>query len=111
MVREILRVLVDRLPLAIGRVPSLRQAEPCLRRIITFGNRSYGTADDVQPAGWYVALNPKHTPMTRPPQLEMSGARIAGTAALELQINGGLRALATMCIGVGQGIAVAIERV
>ncbi|WP_193337356.1 3-oxoadipyl-CoA thiolase [Devosia beringensis] len=43
--------------------------------------------------------------------LGMSGARIAGTAALELSLGGGRLALATMCIGVGQGIAVALERV
>ena len=43
--------------------------------------------------------------------LGMSGARIAGTAALELSLTGGRYALATMCIGVGQGIAVALERV
>jgi acetyl-CoA acyltransferase len=41
--------------------------------------------------------------------LGMSGARITGTAALELKLNGGRMALATMCIGVGQGIAIAIE--
>lgn len=43
--------------------------------------------------------------------LGMSGARIAGTAALELSLTGRRYALATMCIGVGQGIAVALERV
>ena len=43
--------------------------------------------------------------------LGMSGARITGTAALELATTGGKRALSTMCIGVGQGIAVALERV
>jgi acetyl-CoA acyltransferase len=43
--------------------------------------------------------------------LGMSGARITGTAALELAATGGKRALSTMCIGVGQGIAVALERV
>ena len=43
--------------------------------------------------------------------LGMSGARIAGTAALELVETGGKRAISTMCIGVGQGIAVALERV
>ena len=42
--------------------------------------------------------------------LGMSGARIAGTAALELKERGAKLALATMCIGVGQGIAVALER-
>jgi acetyl-CoA acyltransferase len=43
--------------------------------------------------------------------LGMSGARISGTAALELRETGGRYAVATMCIGVGQGIAVALERV
>jgi 3-oxoadipyl-CoA thiolase len=43
--------------------------------------------------------------------LGMSGARITGTAALELKATGGRYALSTMCIGVGQGIAIALERV
>ncbi|WEX90257.1 3-oxoadipyl-CoA thiolase [Sinorhizobium garamanticum] len=43
--------------------------------------------------------------------LGMSGARITGTAALELAETGGRYSLSTMCIGVGQGIAVALERV
>ncbi|MGN6548687.1 MAG: 3-oxoadipyl-CoA thiolase [Pararhizobium sp.] len=42
--------------------------------------------------------------------LGMSGARITGTAALELSLRKARYALATMCIGVGQGIAVALER-
>jgi acetyl-CoA acyltransferase len=41
----------------------------------------------------------------------MSGARITGTAALQLRETGARYALATMCIGVGQGIAMALERV
>jgi 3-oxoadipyl-CoA thiolase len=43
--------------------------------------------------------------------LGMSGARITGTAALELSLTGQRRALATMCVGVGQGIAIGLERV
>jgi acetyl-CoA acyltransferase len=43
--------------------------------------------------------------------LGMSGARITGTAALELAATGGRYAVATMCIGVGQGISIALERV
>ncbi len=43
--------------------------------------------------------------------LGMSGARIALTAIHQMQRTGGTRALATMCIGVGQGIAAAFERV
>ena len=67
--------------------------------------RDLGIADDaehVNPNGGAIALG--HP-------LGMSGARISGTAALELQLRGGRLALATMCIGVGQGIAVALERV
>ena len=43
--------------------------------------------------------------------LGMSGARITGTAAMELAQSGGRYSLSTMCIGVGQGIAIALERV
>ena len=43
--------------------------------------------------------------------LGMSGARLVTTAAYELQRQGGRYALCTMCIGVGQGIALIIERV
>ena len=66
--------------------------------------RDLGIADDdarVNPNGGAIALG--HP-------LGMSGARITGTAALELKLNGGRRALSTMCIGVGQGIAIALER-
>ncbi|WEJ59174.1 3-oxoadipyl-CoA thiolase [Devosia sp. FJ2-5-3] len=67
--------------------------------------RDLGIAEDdprVNPNGGAIALG--HP-------LGMSGARITGTAALELALGGGKRALATMCIGVGQGIAVGLERV
>ena len=40
----------------------------------------------------------------------MSGARIAGAAALELNRRDARYALATMCVGVGQGVAMAFER-
>ncbi|HCZ00787.1 MAG: 3-oxoadipyl-CoA thiolase [Rhodobacterales bacterium RIFCSPHIGHO2_02_FULL_62_130] len=67
--------------------------------------RDLGIADDdarVNPNGGAIALG--HP-------LGMSGARITGTAALQLQLGGGKRSLSTMCIGVGQGIAIALERV
>ncbi|WP_297107505.1 3-oxoadipyl-CoA thiolase [uncultured Devosia sp.] len=67
--------------------------------------RDLGIAEDdarVNPNGGAIALG--HP-------LGMSGARITGTAALELALTGKGRALATMCIGVGQGIAIALERV
>ena len=59
-------------------------------------------AEHVNPNGGAIALG--HP-------LGMSGARIVGTAARELARRGGARALATMCVGVGQGIALAMERV
>ena len=43
--------------------------------------------------------------------LGMSGARIILSAARELEATGTQRALCTMCVGVGQGAAVIIERV
>jgi len=67
--------------------------------------RQLGVADDdgrVNPNGGAIALG--HP-------LGMSGARITGSAALEMKLNGGKRALATMCIGVGQGIAIALDAV
>ena len=67
--------------------------------------RGLGLADDdvrVNPNGGAIALG--HP-------LGMSGARIVGSAALELQATGGRYGLATMCVGVGQGAAVLIERV
>ena len=41
----------------------------------------------------------------------MSGGRLVATDAYELKRRGGRYALCTMCIGVGQGIAMVIERV
>jgi acetyl-CoA acetyltransferase family protein len=67
--------------------------------------RQLGIPDDdprVNPNGGAIALG--HP-------LGMSGARLALTATEELRRNGGRLALATMCIGVGQGIALALEKV
>lgn len=57
-------------------------------------------AEHVNPNGGAIALG--HP-------LGMSGARITGTAALELRLRSKKRALATMCVGVGQGISIALE--
>ncbi|MCA1751446.1 MAG: 3-oxoadipyl-CoA thiolase, partial [Flavobacteriales bacterium] len=43
--------------------------------------------------------------------LGMSGARITGTLALEMQARKAHKGIATMCIGVGQGISIALELV
>ncbi|MDD2729473.1 3-oxoadipyl-CoA thiolase [Malikia sp.] len=67
--------------------------------------RDLGLADDearVNPNGGAIAMG--HP-------LGMSGARLVTTAAYELRRRNGRYALCTMCIGVGQGIALVIERV
>jgi 3-oxoadipyl-CoA thiolase len=67
--------------------------------------RDLGLADDaaqVNPNGGAIALG--HP-------LGMSGARLVLTALHQLEKSGGKRGLATMCVGVGQGLALAIERV
>ncbi len=67
--------------------------------------RQLGVADDaehVNPNGGAIALG--HP-------LGMSGARLVTTASYELRRRSGRYALCTMCIGVGQGIAMIIERV
>jgi acetyl-CoA acyltransferase len=67
--------------------------------------RALGLPDDaehVNPNGGAIALG--HP-------TGMSGTRITGTAALEMQRRGAKRALATMCIGVGQGLAILLESV
>ncbi|WP_448208024.1 3-oxoadipyl-CoA thiolase [Azospirillum sp. sgz302134] len=58
-------------------------------------------AEHVNPQGGAIALG--HP-------LGASGARLAGTALIELEQRGARRALCTMCIGVGQGIALMLER-
>ncbi len=66
--------------------------------------RRLGVADDaehVNPNGGAIALG--HP-------LGMSGARLVATAAYQLRRTGGKYALCTMCIGVGQGIAMIIEK-
>lgn len=67
--------------------------------------REWGLADDdarINPNGGAIAIG--HP-------LGMSGARLVLTAARELQLNRGRYALCTMCIGVGQGYAMIIERI
>jgi len=67
--------------------------------------RAIGFADDdprVNPNGGAIALG--HP-------LGMSGARIVGSAALDLSNSTGRYAMASMCVGVGQGVALLLERV
>jgi 3-oxoadipyl-CoA thiolase len=67
--------------------------------------RALGLSDDAE----HVNCNGGAIALGHP--LGMSGARIAGAAVQELQRRGGRYALATMCVGVGQGAALALERV
>ena len=73
------------------------QALACLRQL--------GLSDDaehVNPNGGAIALG--HP-------LGMSGTRLVITAAHQMVKQGGKRALASMCVGVGQGVSLAIEKV
>jgi 3-oxoadipyl-CoA thiolase len=98
------RKLMERLGLKIGDFDLIEineafasQALACLRQL--------GLSDDaphVNPHGGAIALG--HP-------LGMSGARLALTAVHGLEKNGGKLALATMCVGVGQGVSLALERV
>jgi 3-oxoadipyl-CoA thiolase len=98
------RKLMERLGLEIGDFDLIElneafasQGLACLRQL--------GVADDadyVNPHGGAIALG--HP-------LGMSGARLALTAVHGLEARGGKRALATMCVGVGQGVSLALERV
>jgi 3-oxoadipyl-CoA thiolase len=98
------RKLMERLGLRIGDFDVIElneafasQALACLRQL--------GVADDaehVNPNGGAIALG--HP-------LGMSGARLALTALHALEKRGVKKALATMCVGVGQGVSLAIERV
>jgi 3-oxoadipyl-CoA thiolase len=98
------RKLMERLGLKIGDFDWIElneafaaQAIACLRQL--------GLSDDaahVNPNGGAIALG--HP-------LGMSGARLALTATHQLMAAGGKRALATMCVGVGQGVSLAVERV
>jgi 3-oxoadipyl-CoA thiolase len=98
------RKLMARLGLKIGDFDLIEineafasQGLACLRQL--------GVPDDaehVNPHGGAIALG--HP-------LGMSGARLALTAVHGLEKRGGSRALATMCVGVGQGVSLALERV
>ena len=98
------RKLMERYGLKIGDFDVIElneafasQAPACLRQL--------GLSDDaehVNPNGGAIALG--HP-------LGMSGTRLALTAAHQMIKQGGKRALATMCVGVGQGVSLAIERV
>jgi 3-oxoadipyl-CoA thiolase len=98
------RRLLARLDLAIGDFELIELNEAFAAQALAV-LRELGLPDDaphVNPQGGAIALG--HP-------LGMSGARLAATATYQLMRSGMRRALCTMCIGVGQGIALALERV
>ena len=97
------RRLLDRAGLAVGDLDVVELNEAFAAQALAV-LRDLGLPDDaehVNPNGGAIALG--HP-------LGMSGARLALTAARELGHRDGRRAVATMCIGVGQGIALLLER-
>jgi acetyl-CoA acetyltransferase len=98
------RKLLDRLHLSLDDIDVIELNEAFAAQSLAV-LRLLDLADDaahVNPNGGAIALG--HP-------LGMSGARLVTTAAYELQRSDGRYALCTMCIGVGQGIAMVIERV
>jgi len=96
--------LLERLGLKIGDIDVIELNEAFAAQALAV-TRDLGVADDaehVNPNGGAIALG--HP-------LGASGARLATTAAYELQERDARYALCTMCIGVGQGIATVLERV
>ena len=97
------RKLLDRVGLGVGDIDVVELNEAFAAQALAV-LRELGLPDDaehVNPNGGAIALG--HP-------LGMSGARLALTAALELGHRDARRAVATMCIGVGQGISVLLER-
>ncbi|WP_177412940.1 MULTISPECIES: 3-oxoadipyl-CoA thiolase [unclassified Pseudomonas] len=98
------RKLVERLGLAITDFDVIELNEAFASQGLAV-LRELGLADDapqVNPNGGAIALG--HP-------LGMSGARLVLTALHQLEKTGGRKGLATMCVGVGQGLALAIERI
>lgn len=96
--------LMERLGLRIGDLDVIELNEAFAAQALAV-TRQLGLPDDaehVNPNGGAIALG--HP-------LGMSGARLITTALVELEARGAKKALCTMCIGVGQGIAMVIERV
>ena len=98
------RKLVERLGLAVTDFDVIELNEAFASQGLAV-LRELGLADDapqVNPNGGAIALG--HP-------LGASGARLVQTALHQLEKSGGKLGLATMCVGVGQGLALAIERV
>jgi acetyl-CoA acyltransferase len=98
------RKLLERLGLRIGDMDVIELNEAFAAQALGV-TRDLGLPDDAQ------HVNPNGGAIALGHPLGMSGARLVLTALRQLEKSGGRYALCTMCIGVGQGIALAIERV
>jgi 3-oxoadipyl-CoA thiolase len=96
--------LMERLGLKLSQIDAIELNEAFASQGIA-SLRQLGLAEDTD----FVNANGGAIALGHP--LGMSGARIAGTLARQLQKSGGRYGVATMCVGVGQGVALAIERV
>ena len=99
-----IETLIARLGLTIDRFDAIELNEAFASQALAV-LRHFGVADDaphVNPNGGAIALG--HP-------LGMSGARLALTLVHQLEQSGGRLGLATMCVGVGMGVALAVERV
>lgn len=98
------RKLLERLGLKIGDIDVIELNEAFAAQALAV-TRDLGLADDAE------HVNPNGGAISIGHPLGASGARLATTAAYELQERDAKYALCTMCIGVGQGIATVLERV
>jgi 3-oxoadipyl-CoA thiolase len=96
--------LMERIGLKLSQINAMEVNEAFASQGIA-SLRQLGLAEDAD----FVNANGGAVALGHP--LGMSGARIAGTLARQLQKSGGRYGVATMCVGVGQGVALAIERV
>jgi 3-oxoadipyl-CoA thiolase len=98
------RKLMERLSLKISDFDVIELNEAFASQVLAC-LRQLGLPDDAEHA------NPNGGAIALGHPLGMSGARLALTAMHQLVKSRGRRALATMCVGVGQGVSLAIERV
>jgi acetyl-CoA acyltransferase len=99
-----MRKVLAQAKLALGAIDVIELNEAFAAQALAV-TRDHGLPDDV------AHVNPNGGAIALGHPLGASGARLVTTAVYQLRRTGGRYALCTMCIGVGQGIAVIIERV
>ncbi len=99
-----IKKLLTRLKLSLDQMDVIELNEAFAAQALAV-TRDLGLADDAE------HINPNGGAIALGHPLGMSGARLVTTAAYQLQRTDGRYALCSMCIGVGQGIAMVIERV